>query len=63
MPHREVVRSLSRPKNGLAKTDSRDPTEVTSARLFGARLMPTRSLTFNASDTSSGARSRSVAPA
>ena len=32
MPHRDVVRSLSRPKNGLLTIDSSDPTPVTRAR-------------------------------
>ena len=63
MPHRDVVRSLSRPKNGLLTIDSSDPTPVTRARFLGASSRPTRWLTFSASDTSSGARKSSAPPA
>ena len=63
IPSRDVVRSLSRPKNGLLTIANSDPTPVTSARLRGARSMPTRSLTLRASDTSSGARKSSAPPA
>jgi hypothetical protein len=56
MPSRDEVRSLIRPKNGLPTIASRAPTPATSARLFGARSMPTSELTLSASVTSSGAR-------
>jgi hypothetical protein len=36
MPKVEVVRSLIRPKNGLAKIARRAPTPATSPRLVGA---------------------------
>ncbi len=36
MPHRDVVRSLSRPNSGLLTIDSSDPTPVTRARFLGA---------------------------
>jgi hypothetical protein len=62
LPHGEEVRSLSLPKNGLANIDSSEPTLVTSASRLGAALMPTRSLTFNASETSSGARNSREVP-
>lgn len=62
MPMRAVVRSLRRPKSGLARMESSDPTPVTMARLRGAASMPTRSLTFNASDTRSGARNSREPP-
>ena len=39
-----------------------DPTPVTMARLRGAASMPTRSFTFSANDTSSGARKSSDPP-
>ena len=63
MPHREVVRSLSLPKNGLATIASREPMLVTSASRPGAWSMPTSALTLRARETSSGARSSSAAPA
>src|SRR5665647_2750104 len=56
MPSRDEVRSLIFPKNGLAKIDSRAPVAATSDKLFGACLIPTSELTFNAKVTSSGAR-------
>jgi len=62
MPHRDDVRSLSLPKNGLATIDSSEPTLVTSASRLGAASIPTRSFTFNASETSSGARNSSEVP-
>ena len=63
MPRRDVVRSLNRPKSGLLTIASSEPTPVTSARFFGASSMPTRSLTFSASDTSSGPRKSREPPA
>ena len=56
MPDRDAVRSLSLPKNGLPTIDTRAPTPATSARLSGARSIPTSEFTFNARVTSSGAR-------
>jgi hypothetical protein len=56
MPSRDEVRSLILPKNGLANMANRDPVPVTSARLFGACSIPTSELTFNARETSRGAR-------
>jgi len=56
MPSRDAVRSLIRPKNGLATMASRAPTAATSARLAGARWFPTSESTFNAKVTSRGAR-------
>jgi hypothetical protein len=56
MPHGEVVRSLSLPKNGLPTMASRAPVPVTRARLLGACSMPTSELTFKAKVTSRGAR-------
>ena len=56
MPHRDEVRSLSLPKNGLAKIASRAETPATKDRLLGARSVPTKALTFSAKVTSSGAR-------
>ena len=41
MPSFDEVRSLIFPKNGLAKIDSREPVAATSAKLFGACLIPT----------------------
>jgi len=58
MPSFDEVRSLIFPKNGLAKIDSREPVAATSAKLFGACLIPTSALTFSAKVTSSGARRR-----
>ena len=63
MPIRAVVRSLKRPKSGLLTIASSDPIPVTSARFLGASSIPTRLLTFSASDTSSGARNSSAPPA
>ena len=62
MPRRDEVRSLSRPKNGLANIASRAPIPATSARLFGARSIPTRELTFKARLTSRGARNSRMVP-
>ena len=56
MPSGDVVRSLIRPKNGLATMASRAPTAATSARLAGARWFPTSESTFKAKVTSRGAR-------
>ena len=58
MPSFDEVRSLIFSKNGLAKIDSREPVAATSAKLFGACLIPTSALTFSAKVTSSGARRR-----
>ena len=55
MPSREEVRSLILPKNGLPNMASRAPIPATSARLSGARSIPTSELTFNAKVTSRGA--------
>jgi hypothetical protein len=61
MPHRDEVRSLIRPKNGLPTMATSAPTAVTRARFRGACSIPTRESTFNASVTSSGAiRTREV---
>ena len=56
MPSCDVVRSLIRPKNGLATMASRAPAAATSARLAGARWFPTSESTFKAKVTSTGAR-------
>jgi hypothetical protein len=56
MPRRDAVRSLIRPKNGLPNNATRAPIPATSARLLGARSIPTSESTFNARVTSSGAR-------
>ena len=56
MPSREAVRSLSLPKNGFPTIASRAAVPVTTARLLGARSIPTSELTFNAKVTSRGAR-------
>src|ERR1022692_684756 len=55
MPSGDAVRSLSLPKNGLATIASSAPVPATSARLPGARSIPTSELTFNAKVTSKGA--------
>ena len=55
MPSRDEVRSLILPKNGLPTMASRAPIPATSARLSGARSIPTSELTFNAKVTSRGA--------
>jgi hypothetical protein len=62
IPAREVARSLRRPNSGLATMASSDPTPVTMARLRGSASMPTRSLTFSAKDTSSGAKNSREPP-
>jgi hypothetical protein len=56
MPSRDQVRSLSLPKNGFPTIASRAPVPVTTARLLGARSIPTSELTFKARVTSRGAR-------
>ena len=56
MPSREAVRSLIRPKNGLPNNATRAPIPATSARRLGARSIPTSESTFNAKETSKGAR-------
>ena len=56
MPSGDAVRSLIRPKNGLPTMDSRAPAPATSARLSGARSIPTSEFTFRAKVTSRGAR-------
>ncbi len=56
MPSGDAVRSLNLPKNGLATIASRAPVPATSARLPGARPIPTSESTFNAKVTSKGAR-------
>jgi hypothetical protein len=56
MPSRDVVRSLSVPKNGFPTMANRAPIPVTTARLLGACSIPTSELTFKAKVTSSGAR-------
>ena len=55
MPSRDEVRSLILPKNGLPTMASRAPIPATSARLSGARSIPTSELTFKAKVTSRGA--------
>ena len=55
MPSREEVRSLILPKNGLPNTASSAAIPATSARLSGARSIPTSESTFNAKVTSRGA--------
>ena len=62
IPSRDVVRSLSLPQNGLLKMANAEPTPVIRARLFGARSMPTRELTFSARETRRGARNSRVVP-
>jgi hypothetical protein len=62
MPHRDDVRSLSLPKNGLPSIATMEPVPATSARLFGACSIPTSELTFKARETSSGARNTSEVP-
>lgn len=61
IPSRDDVRSLILPKNGLPKSE-KTPTPVTSAKLFGARSVPTNELTFNAGVTSKGARNSRMVP-
>ncbi len=55
IPNRDDVRSLSLPKHGLPTIATSAPMAATSARLSGARLMPTSELTFSAKVTSKGA--------
>jgi len=47
MPSCDEVRSLILPKNGLPSMASRAPVPATSARLSGARSIPTSESTFN----------------
>ena len=54
IPSRDEVRSLILPKNGLPTIAARAPIPVTSARLLGARSMPTSELTFRERVTSRG---------
>ena len=56
MPSRDEVRSLIFPKNGLPNNATRAPIPATSARLLGARWIPTSESTFKAKVTSTGAR-------
>ena len=56
IPNLEVVRSLILPKNGLPTMATRAPVPATSARLAGARSIPTRALIFNGNVTNVGAR-------
>ena len=62
LPSRDEVRSLILPKNGLANSASSAPTPATSARLVGARSLPTRELIFKARLTSNGARNNRMVP-
>jgi hypothetical protein len=62
MPRCEDVRSLILPKNGLATIAKKEPTPVTSPKLFGARSMPTSELIIKAKVTSTGARNIRVVP-
>ena len=55
MPSRDAVRSLSLPKNGLPTIATKAPIPATSAKLPGARSIPTSESTFNAKVTSKGA--------
>ena len=55
MPSGDAVRSLSLPKNGLPNIATKAPTPATSAKLPGARSIPTSESTFNAKVTSKGA--------
>ena len=55
MPNRDEVRSLSLPASGLANIASREPTPATTAKLLGARSIPTSDSTFRANVTSKGA--------
>jgi hypothetical protein len=60
MPSRDAVRSLILPKNGLPTSATRAPIPATSARLLGARFIPTSESTFSAKVTSTGARNSRV---
>ena len=55
MPSRDEVRSLSLPASGLANIDNKEPTPATTAKLPGARSIPTSDSIFNANVTSNGA--------
>jgi hypothetical protein len=59
MPARAAVRSLILPKSGLPTIATRAPMPATSARLSGARSIPTSEFTFSARVTSSGAMNSS----
>ena len=48
IPHRDVVRSLNRPKKGFATRATSDPVAATTDRLEAARSVPTRELTLSA---------------
>ena len=54
IPNLDVVRSLSRPNNGLPTIATSDPTAAMRDSWFGARSVPTSALTFSASVTSNG---------
>jgi hypothetical protein len=56
MPSRDEVRSLILPKKGLPNIATSAPIPATSARLFGARAIPTRELTRRGKVTRIGAR-------
>src|SRR3954453_7744302 len=62
IPHRDDVRSLILPKNGLLTMANRAPTPAMSAKLFGALSIPTSELTFSARVTSRGARNSRQVP-
>jgi hypothetical protein len=62
IPHRDEVRSLILPKNGLPTIATRAPTPATTARFAGASSIPTSELTFNAKVTSTGARNTRQVP-
>ena len=55
IPHRDVVRSLKRPKRGFATRATSDPVAATNDRLEAARSAPTSELTLRAKVTSRGA--------
>ena len=55
IPSGDAVRSLNLPKNGLPTSATRAPIPATSAKLPGARSIPTSESTFNAKVTSKGA--------
>ena len=52
MPHRDVVRSLKRPKSGFATRATSDPVAATNDRLEAARSVPTSESTLRAKVTS-----------
>src|SRR5439155_3394919 len=55
MPSRDEVRSLILPKKGLPNIATRAPIPATSAKLLGARSIPTRELTLSGKVTRIGA--------